>query len=210
VYIDITFSINGDLPLWPGSCGFKYNWQKSMREGDVNNSSVLTIDSHFGTHLDAPLHFVAEGKSVADIPLEVLIGEVEVIEVSGRHSIGAIDIELALPRKHCTRLLLKTDNQFFWEEDKTAFHENFCGLNESAAQWIIDNGVKLIGIDYLSVQRFNDGPEVHQMLLQAGVVIVETLDLSKVTPGFYHLTCLPLKLDNLEASPVRAILKTIE
>ncbi len=206
-YIDISFPISFNLPTWPGSIGFLPQWHKKMLEGETHNLSSFTIDSHIGTHLDAPLHFVDKGKTISGLDLNTLIGDAYVMEVRNRETITNVDLEqLALP-DDCKRLLLKTDNQDFWKRGETQFQKDFCGMDVSGAEWLVQKGIKLIGIDYLSIQRFDDGPEVHQILLNAEVVIVETLNLQNVAVGKYELTCLPINLEELEGAPVRAVLK---
>jgi arylformamidase len=206
MYIDITFPINSKLPKWPGSIGFKKTIHMEISKHG-NNLSSFEIDSHLGTHLDAPLHFVENGKSVDQLDLDKLIGEVFVLEVPGKKSISGNDLAAANIPNHCNKLILKTDNQFYWEKMEIEFQEDFCSINESGAAWLIENGFHFIGIDYLSIQRFNDGPETHQLLLNAEVVIVEALNLRQVRQGFYDIICLPLNLQGLEGSPVRALLK---
>jgi arylformamidase len=207
-YMDITYPISSKLPKWPGSVGFKSKWRMSMPV-DTNNLSSFTIDSHLGTHIDAPLHFVNRAKAIHQIELNKLIGRTYVVEINDVRSITAVHLELAKIPKNCTKLLLKTDNQFYWKSGLTAFQEDFCSIDSSGAEWIVNRGIHLVGIDYLSIQRFHDGPATHQILLQSEVVIVETLNLENVETGWYDLICLPLKLEGLEGSPVRAILKKI-
>lgn len=204
-FIDITYTISEKLPKWPGSIGFKSFWHMEMPEL-TNNLSSFTIDSHLGTHLDAPLHFVQNGKAIHELDLNTLIGNVYVVELRNVRSITANHLENAQIPIECDKLLIKTDNQFYWEKGLVNFQEDFCSIDASGAQWIVDNNIHLVGIDYLSIQRFHDGPETHQLLLNAAVVIVETLNLEKVNSGWYHLICLPIKLKGLEGAPVRAIL----
>ena len=208
-YIDITFPITKNLPKWPGSVGFEIEWHMIM-PSDINNSSSFSIDSHFGTHLDAPLHFVDKGKSIDEIDFNNLIGRSFVTEIKNIKSISNLDLEAAAIPKECKKLLIKTDNQAYWGNNVTEFQEDFSSIDSSGAQWIVERGIHLVGIDYLSIQRFHDGPETHQILLQNEVVILETLKLNKVSVGWYDLICLPLKLKGTEGSPVRAILKKIE
>jgi len=207
-YIDITYTISSKLPKWPGSIGFEYKWHMVM-PNESNNLSSFILDSHLGTHIDAPLHFVREAIAIHEMQLEKCIGKAYVAEIRGLKSITATDLGKADIPNNCTKLLLKTDNQFYWEQGLTVFQEDFCSIDASGAEWVVNRGIHLIGIDYLSIQRFGDGPETHQILLQNEVVIVETLNLENVKPGWYDLICLPLKLEGLEGSPVRAILKKI-
>lgn len=207
-YIDITYPLSTRLPKWPGSIGFEMKWHMYIPT-DLNNSSSFTIDSHLGTHLDAPLHFVKDGKDVATIDFYKLLGLTYVVEIRGVKSITALDLEIANIPLNCAKLLLKTDNQYYWEKGLTDFQEDFCSIDATGAQWLVDRNIHLIGIDYLSIQRFKDGPETHQILLKNEVVVLETVNLENVAYGWYDLICLPLKLEGLEASPVRAILKKI-
>ncbi len=208
MYLDITFPINQKMPKWPGSIGFKKKVHLEMPLNG-NNLSSFEIDSHFGTHLDAPLHFIEGGKSVSEISLDKLIGDVYVLETYGARSITRKHFETASIPKNCKRLILKTDNQVYWNNNITEFQEDFCSIDISGALWLVENSFQLIGIDYLSIQRFNDGPEIHTILLDSGMVIVETLNLKYVNQGLYELICLPLNLDGFEGSPARVLLKRI-
>lgn len=207
--IDITFSISNNLPVWPDSVGVSYNWHAKIEAGATNNSSSFCIDSHLGTHLDAPLHFVKEGKCLEQLDLEKLIGKAYVAEIRNRKIITIEDLQKVPIPSDCKKLLLKTDNQIYWDNNVTTFQKDFCSIDQTAAQWLVDHQFDLIGIDYLSIQRFHDGPETHQILLKAEVIIVETLNLRDADEGIYELICLPLKIKQLEASPVRAILRKL-
>ena len=203
--IDITFPISKKTPTWPGSVGFECKWHMKM-PNDTNDLSSFLIDSHLGTHLDAPLHFIEGGRAVENLELEKLFGDVFVLEIYNIKSITYLDLENAGIPKACKKLILKTDNKYYWNESLTEFQEDFASIDSSGAKWIVDRGIHLIGIDYLSIQRYKDGPQTHQILLENEVVIVETLNLEYVTQGWYNLICLPLKLEGLEGSPVRALL----
>jgi len=207
-YIDITFPISTALPKWPGSVGFQSVWHMQM-PAETNNLSSFTIDSHLGTHLDAPLHFVDKAKAIDEMDLNKLIGAAYVAEIRGLKSITATDLENANIPANCTKLLLKTDNQLYWEQGLTEFQEDFSSIDATGAQWVVDRGIHLIGIDYLSIQRFHDGPLTHQILLRNEVVIVETINLEQIEQGWYDLICLPLKLKGLEGAPVRAVLRRL-
>ena len=205
-FIDITFPISKRLPIWPNSIGYNYKWHLKMPEAG-NNLSSIEIDNHTGTHIDAPLHFIEGGKTIDELDLKKLIGEVFVAEIRSIRSINADDLNKAGIPDSCKRLILKTDNQDYWDRDETIFQEDFCALDQTGAQWIVDRGISFVGIDYLSIQRFHDGPETHHILLNAEVVIVECLNLKDVISGKYEMMCLPIKLEGLEGAPVRAILK---
>jgi arylformamidase len=208
-YIDITYSISEDLPKWPGSHGFKSTFRLEIPES-VANASSFHLDTHYGTHLDAPLHFIENGNSVDQLDLNVLMGPAYIVHIERQKKIGSNDLNKAQIPQNCKRLLIKTENQALWKsENKSKFYENFAALTSEGAQWIVDRGIELVGIDYLSIQRFKDGPETHQVLLKNGVVIVEALKLDQVEEGWYELICLPMKLKGLEGAPVRAVLKSI-
>jgi arylformamidase len=208
MYIDITFAINKSMPAWPNSIGYSYDFLLKMPE-QTNNLSAIRMDCHFGTHLDAPLHFVENGKSIEQLDLSVLIGPCFVKEIRNTNIISYDHLKEANIPAGTTRLLLKTDNQIQWEAGNTNFYEDFCGLDETASKWCVENNIQLIGIDYLSIQRFTASIATHQVLLENEIIILETLKLDEVTEGHYDLICLPLKLENLEGAPMRALLKKI-
>lgn len=204
--IDITYSISEKLPKWPGSVGYTSTRHLQIPP-NINNSSSIQMDCHFGTHLDAPLHFVENGKPVDQLDLDKLIGEVFVAEIRNARSITSDALEKAGIPENCKRLLLKTDNQEYWKKGISEFQEDFCSIDSSGAQWVVKKGIELIGIDYLSIQRYHDSPLTHTILLENEVIILETLNLEQVKPGKYELICLPIKLQGLEGAPVRALLK---
>ena len=208
MYIDITFPINSSMPTWPNSVGYSYEFLLKMPE-QSNNLSAIKLDCHFGTHLDAPLHFVEKGKAIESLDLSVLIGPCFVKEIRNTNIITYQHLQEANIPSGTTRLLLKTDNQIQWERGNTEFFEDFCGLDETASLWCVENNIQLIGIDYLSIQRFTASIATHQVLLEKEIIILETLKLDEVTEGHYELICLPIKLEKLEGAPMRALLKKI-
>lgn len=207
-FIDITYPISSKTITWPGSVGFKVDWHMKIPI-ETNNLSSFTIDSHLGTHLDAPLHFVKNGKAIHELDLNKLIGEVFVLDIRGVKQITSDHLSKSAIPKNCSKLILKTDNQQYWENGLIEFQKDFCSIDKSGAQWVVDMGIHLIGIDYLSIQRYYDGPETHQILLNSEVIIVECLNLAQVKQGNYELICLPLNIEGIEGSPVRALLKKI-
>ena len=167
----------------------------------------MNCDSHIGTHLDAPLHFVENGEPVDQISLEHLIGPCQVAYLPGLKEISDRSLaQLRLP-KGTKRLLLRTDNSKLWNRNDKKFKEDFACLNSEAARWIVHNGIVLVGIDYLSIGSPEDGVETHKILLKSQVVVLEGLNLSKVNPGIYELICLPLKLTGAEGAPARVVLR---
>ena len=204
--IDISVPLQSGIPVWPGSPGFRLFQTMRIDAGEVANVSQLETDVHIGTHVDAPWHFVSGGKTVEQLSLEVLIGTAVVAHLPQINAVTPEDLEaLALP-PNTQRLLLRTRNSQLWANQVSEFQIDFVALTADAAQWVVNQGIQLIGVDYLSVQRYYDSPLTHEILLGAGVVIVEGLNLTDVAPGLYDLVCLPLKLVGSDGAPARAVL----
>jgi arylformamidase len=205
---DISVDLYEGFPVWPGDPRVALEPFLSQERGDLCNASRLACSVHSGTHVDAPKHFFPKGAGVDELPLDVLIGEAQVVRLTGARRIGVDDLQ-AVVAPETRRLLLRTDNSDSWTTSR-GFEENFAALTPDAARWIVDQGIILIGIDYHSIQRFDDPtPETHEVLLAAGVVIVETLDLSQIEPGPYNLICLPLKLVGADGAPARVVLSEL-
>jgi arylformamidase len=209
-YLDISVPTKEGMPVWPGSSGVAFDWVSRIEDGSVANGSTMQMDVHVGTHIDAPLHFVSGGASVGKISLDTLIGPALVLAVPDAEAITADVLDSLEVPERTERLLLKTRNSGLWRSSPRKFRKDYMALTECSARWVVGRGIRLIGIDYLSIQRFHDGPEVHQILLGAEVVIVEGLDLHDVEPGGYELTVLPIRLDGIEAAPARAVLRVLE
>ena len=206
--IDISVSINESLPVWPGSPGAKISQLMEIGDDSVANVSHISIESHTGTHIDAPLHFEKNGKTTAEIPLDKLIGPCQVIEVLNTKSIDTEILKKIDFESGVKKILFKTDNQQYWKKQTQQFEKDYTALSPDGAQFLVDMGIELVGIDYLSIQRFHDPIDTHTTLLQNSVVILETINLCEVNPGLYRLICLPLKVDGVEGCPVRAVLET--
>jgi len=178
-----------------------------MDEGAQSNVSYLELGVHSGTHIDAPHHFLNDGRTVDQLPLDLLIGPCYVVQLAGEiESISAGVLQgLTLP-PDATRLLFRTSNSHLWEQGKCSFVEEFVAISAEAAQWLVGRGIRLVGVDYLSVAPFGESIPTHTILLEAGVIVLEGLDLSAVPPGSYDLVCLPLKLLGAEGAPARAVL----
>ncbi len=176
-----------------------------IARGDTANVSLLSMGSHTGTHVDAPAHFIEGGATVESLPLDSLIGPALVAEVGCERLIGRRDLEPLLLGGQ-SRLLLKTRNSALWAAG--GFSRDFVALDLEGARYLTERGLRLIGIDYLSIEAFHspDHP-VHRHLLGAGVVILEGLDLSRVAPGVYELVCLPLPVRGIDGAPCRAVLR---
>jgi arylformamidase len=204
---DITVPFSPEGPLWPNDPAPNISMMKSIEGGYRCNVTRLDTGVHFGTHLDAPCHFIEGGKAVEDLDLSVLVGPCLVAEVPEVQQITPAHLDALDVPAGTDRLLLKTRNSAFWDDPNHSFRTDFTALTAEAAQWVVDRGIRLIGIDYLSIQLFDDKVSTtHLVLLGAEVIIVEGLDLRAVSPGAYNLTCLPMKLAGADGAPVRAIL----
>ena len=205
---DISVTLHNRMPTWPDSPGFKLMPLQKIDDGDNSNNSMIQCDLHAGTHVDAPSHFISGGRTVEQIPLTLLIGTAAVVHFKKEPAITAQDLaDKGIP-KETKRLLIRTFNSRHWEQDEPIFEPEFVALTADAASWIVAHGIQLVGIDYLSIQRFRDPPDTHRILLESGVVILEGLNLHNIDPGQYELTCLPLKIQGAEGAPARAILRS--
>lgn len=205
--IDISVPLQSGMLVWPGDRPVEVRRVKTL-ERDGVNLSELCLGSHAGTHVDASLHFVAGGRTVDQLPLDVLTGPADVADLSGvEAAITPADLEAAHLPADCRRLLLRTRNSLYWERAADTFHEDYVALSADAAEWVVQRGIQLVGIDYLSIEPYHlPGHPVHRALLGAQVVVLETIDLSRVAAGRYHLSCLPLFVAGADGAPARAIL----
>ncbi len=204
---DISLPISPDLPVWPGDPPVVLERVRTRSEGSASNDSRIACSVHSGTHVDAPLHFIDQGASVEHLPLDILVGPAALVEVPEADIITQEILENQPLPEETKRLLIKTRNSALWQDATQAFNPDFVALDSQAARWVVDRGIRLIGVDYLSVQLFNDkDPTTHRVLLEAGVVILEGLDLRAVKPGNYKLICLPIKLVGSDGAPARTIL----
>jgi len=183
------------MAVYPGDPELSIERVMSLDAGDVANVSRMDLGVHTGTHVDAPLHFFDGAAAVEGLDLDVLVGPALVVEV-----VGPGDIQPGAVVEGADRILFKTRNSAAWADD--GFYEDYAAISPEAAARLVDAGVRLVGVDYLSV----GGVETHQVLLRAGVVAVEGLDLRGIEPGAYTLVCLPVKLEGSDGAPARAIL----
>lgn len=204
---DISLTISPELPVWPGDPPIELEQIESMDQGAHANVSRLEASVHIGTHVDAPHHFLNDQRTVEQLPLDVLTGPCYVVQFpDGVEAITAEALDgTALP-KGAKRILFGTSNSRLWARGETDFQEDFVAVTEDGAEWLVKRGIQLIGVDYLSVAPYGDSVPTHTVLLQAGIVVVEGLDLSAVPRGFYDLYCLPLKLLGSDGAPARAVL----
>src|SRR5438128_2090412 len=206
---DVSLVLRPDMVTWPGEPAPRIEPLKRIARGDSNNVSIITLGDHTGTHVDPPLHFIEGGNTVDKLPLDALVGPCRVIAFEGQGHISGDWLDGAKIPKDEDRPLFKTPNSARWSDATAPFTRDFNTLNASAAKWCVDHNVKLVGIDYLSIEP--QGPEkagypVHNTLLRAGVVIVETLDLRGIEPGEYELVCAPLKIKDGDGAPARVFL----
>lgn len=205
--IDISLTITPEMIVWPGDPAVHVERASKIEDGDQANVTKLRMGAHTGTHMDAPFHFVADGRTIDQIRLEDLIGKVQVVAVP-RHvdCITKSILEPELSDPMIDKVIFKTRNSELWENQKAGFDESYVGLSEEGAQFLIDKGITLVGIDYLSVAPFTNLIRVHQLLLKQNIIILEGLDLRQVDPGFYTLICMPLKIKGADGAPLRAAL----
>lgn len=203
---DITLTISPDLPTWPGDPGVELERVEKIEDGSNANVSRVEMSVHTGTHVDAPFHFLQDGTTVDKLNLSLLTGRAYVLHLPDVEVITAAVLEEAQIPPRTRRVLFKTRNSDFWAKKEPDFQTDFVGLSEDGAEYLVRRGVKLVGVDYLSVAPFKNSRPTHEKLLEAGVVIVEGLDLSEVSQGRYTIYCLPLKLANSDGAPARAIL----
>jgi arylformamidase len=203
---DISLPVSNALVVWPGDPPIHITHPTHYDKGDTAMVSRIAMGAHTGTHVDAPLHFLEDGSSVEALDLNRLIGPALVLHVPNADDLSAAVLEnLAIP-PHTKRVLFRTRNSDIWQQETTTFFEDFVAVTKDGAQWLVDHGVQVVGVDYLSVASFKDLTTPHRILLRAGVIPVEGLDLSAISPGLYQLICLPLKMAGLEGAPARAIL----
>jgi arylformamidase len=203
--IDVTVPLKSGMPTFPGNPEFELQAVKRIAEGASSNVSRLVLGTHTGTHVDAPRHFFDNGVTVDALALELLIGRARVIEIPKRGGITRDDLAAAGLREDL-RVLLKTPNSALWNGEP--FRQDFTYLDESAASYLVDQGVKVVGVDYLSVEQFKKpGAPAHRALLSRNAVIIEGLNLSEAAPGMYEMYCLPLPVTGGDGAPARVVLK---
>ncbi|HEX8149643.1 MAG TPA: cyclase family protein [Pyrinomonadaceae bacterium] len=208
---DISVAITpGETPTYPGDPGIEVSSWSAIARGDRANVSVLNFGAHTATHIDAPAHFIEGAPGISSLPLDALVGPARVVEIPA--DADAVGESHVRPEsiQGATRVLFKTRNSAFWQDPRGQFREDFAYIEPAAARALVAAGVRLVGFDYLSVEKFgSEGFETHLALLSAGVVLVEGLDLRAVGAGLYELCCLPLKVaaGSGDGAPARAVLR---
>ncbi|MBI2724087.1 MAG: cyclase family protein [Chloroflexi bacterium] len=202
---DISVPVQNGMTVWEGDPDVRLERTAEIARGNICNISRLTCGVHTGTHIDAPVHFIDGAPGAEATPLPALIGPAAVVDATrclthiDNRALRALDIPAG-----AERVLFKTTNGALW--DRPAFSREFIALREDAALALVARGVRLVGIDYLSIAPFDNPAPTHVALLAAGVVVLEGLDLRRVAAGAYELTCLPLLLPGSDGAPARAIL----
>lgn len=206
-YFDISLPYTAGLTKWPAAQRPVIVKTRDMSKGADGNVSRIEASVHHGTHVDAPLHYIAEGKGVETFPLELLMGRATVIALPGVDMITDSVLDALSFPESCERILFKTRNSDFWDELEHEFRYDSATVTPEAAQILVDRGVRLVGVDYLSVEAYGlEGNATHKILLGAEVVIVEGLDLRAVEPGEYEMACLPIKITGSDGAPARVVL----
>jgi arylformamidase len=210
-WIDVTATLDpATTPVYEGDAPMRFDFLKDMRRGDALTLSAYSLGAHSGTHVDAPMHFVAAGASVDRVPLAPLIGPARVIQIGDE--VQAIDAaELGRHSwRGATRILFRTRSSARGWMSSAIFHRDFAYVAPDAAQLMADAGVVLVGVDYISAEQFGAAaPRTHQILLGRGIPIVEGLLLSGVEEGDYDLIVLPMKVGGHEGAPARAVLRPV-
>jgi arylformamidase len=203
--IDVSVPLDANLPTYPNNTPFSLEPIKRIARGDSSNVSTLHMSAHSGTHVDAPRHFFDDGPGAEALALEMLIGRARVIEVTTRKAITAEDLS-RFDFSEDVRVLIKTANSRLWGSPE--FHTDFVGVAESGAKFLVEHGIKVVGVDYLTVEEFRKpGAPAHHALLGAGTIIIEGLNLRDVDPGHYEMYCLPLRVVGSDGAPARVVLR---
>jgi len=204
--IDVTVALSPEVPTFPGDPPFQMEFVSRIEDGGAYNLARFTMGTHAGTHVDAPYHFLADGATADQLPLEILMGKARVVELTVRDKVERSDLEV-LDLRDDLRVLVKT--RMSGQLRQGGFQKEFVYLTPDAATYLVQAGIKLVGIDYLSIERFGSKDfAAHHTLLGAGVVIIEGLDLSEVEPGEYDMICLPLLVSQADGAPARVVLRT--
>jgi arylformamidase len=203
---DISLPVSESLVVWPTDPAIHITQPSHLDKGDKATVSRLDMGAHTGTHVDAPCHFIRGGAGIDSLDLNTLVGPVLVVDVAVSGNLSADLLKgLAIPPL-TQRVLFHTSNSKLWAQGEPGFSKDFVGITADGAEWLVEFGVRLVGVDYLSVAPFGQSGPTHHTLLEAGVIIVEGLNLNQVPAGMYTLVCLPLRLVGLDGSPARAVL----
>ena len=203
---DISIPITPDMPVWPGDPAVSMKRVSKIEEGDNANVTHISLSAHTGTHVDAPFHFLPDGATLESVPLKIMIGRAYVLHLPDARLITADVLKQAEIPQRTRRLLFKTRNSDIWASGEKDFQTDFVALSPDGAQYLVERGVQLVGIDYLSIAPYKESRPTHEILLKKGVFILEGINLTAVVQGRYTLYCLPLNLQGVDGAPARAIL----
>ena len=204
---DVSLLITPSMPVWPGDPAITLKRVQKMEDGAHANVSRMELGVHTGTHVDAPYHFIKDGSTVERMPLSVLMGRAYVVHIDDSVTlIKQEHLEKAGIPPRTRRVLFRTRNSKIWTKEYREFDKGYVALDLSAAEYLVKHGVKLVGVDYLSVAPFGNTQPTHVALLKAGLVVIEGMNLSQVSQGRYNLFCLPLKLEKSDGAPARVVL----
>ncbi|MDK2824731.1 MAG: arylformamidase [Clostridia bacterium] len=201
--IDISQTLEEPMVYYPSVKKFEFKWARHYSKGDISSLSEISMGSHVGTHLDSPYHFIENGKNLNEMDLDIFYGKARVIEVPEEQdkitaeflkTIGDLD----------ERILFKTKNSRMYE--LKVFKEDYVYIDREAAAYIAQFPVKLVGIDYVSVDMYKKSKEAHMILLSRGIALLENIVLNEVNDGLYKLVCFPIKVKDAEAALCRAVL----
>ena len=208
---DVTVPLSNDVPVYEGDPKVEITTANSIEKGDAANVSKLCFGAHTATHVDAPNHFIEGARKVNELDLNKLVGKCRVVEID--KSAMAIEAKHVADLENAERILFKTRNSDFWNDTTNGFRQDFTYIEPEAAKILVEKGIKLVGIDYLSVEKFgSEDFATHITLLEKEVVIIEGLDLREVPAGDYELFCLPLKIASGtgDGAPARTVLRTLQ
>lgn len=204
---DISLTIHNGMAVWPGDPQVSLERISKIEDGQTANISRLELSVHTGTHLDAPRHFIQGAKTIETLPLDILIGPVQVVELAD--SVELITdsvIAQAGIAPGTLRLLFKTRNSATWLKKDAPFDTGFVAVSADGAEALVRLGIRLVGIDYLSIAPYKNSVPTHQVLLKNEMIILEGVDLNGIAPGMYTLLCLPPKLAGSDGAPARTVL----
>lgn len=203
---DVSVPLRDGMVTWPGDPECHIKRVHRMEDGAGCNLTHLSLSAHTGTHMDAPRHFVADGLTMEQMPLEAVIGRCRVFELDCEDQITADDLK-KLKLMVGQRVLFKTRNSSrSWGMNE--FDKKFVSIRADAAQYLVEQKVMTVGVDYLSIGGYEkDGVETHQIMLGAGMWVIEGLNLADIKAGYYELICLPLKLEGADGAPCRVVLR---
>jgi len=203
---DISLPISESLVVWPGDIPVNVTQSSHLAAGNSFTVSQIHLSSHAGTHVDAPTHFILGGGGVDTLDLNVMVGMALVVEALEADMLSEDVLKTLSIPPGTERVLFHTRNSKRWARGEEKFSKEFVAVTKDGAQWMVSQGIRLVGVDYLSVAPFEEGAATHRILLNAGVIVIEGLNLNGIAPGEYQLVCLPLNIVGIDGAPARVVL----